>query len=1223
MTDMNVTGPGVTSVTSSNSPADTVTVENGGILFVSSGGVISSLAVLSGGKATIGKQADTSDALGTEGIVSGGVVSSGGIFSVYAGGLVEDVTVSASQVMVSSGAVASNMTLVSGVTEVLYGVDSGATVQANADQSLQAGGSAVGATLQLGTQDIGNGGTAISTTVIGDSADDTAYGGGQNINAGGYASHTLVTQYGNQQIRSNGSATDTTLTNGGVQDIQGGGSATSTTVSSGGVLQVDGGAFLSGATISNGGTLEATSAVGSTTTVSDVTVLSGGTLEMKDAGITVTGLTLYSGADIQLDTISYSASGAQQTTYSVSGNTLTVSGYDAGGDAVTQAFSFAGTVGTITPDEFSLVQGVNGTGVNYAACYCPGTLIATKDGEVPVEQLKIGDMVRVASGALKKIRWIGRRSYAAEFVSNNRGLLPILIKANALADNVPRRDLKVSPLHAMYLDGVLVAASSLINGETVVQCELNEQIDYFNIELDTHDLLLAEGAPSESYVEDGGRGIFHNAAEFYTRYPDAVTMEAVHCAPRVEEGEALVAIWQRINARAQALKTQHLSGEVAAASIHGVSGWFAGLADAKPFAVELVLDGEVVAHFMTEEGQIVPTENGSEKRHYFGMIYPQALASRDVVIRRAEDGLHLFPGVQPETPEEASPTKQADGKRKTPFDPADYRGAVDHVSHTCIGGWIWNEKRPWEKASLDICIDGKRVGTVPAVNYRADLIPAGMGNGWSGFRMTLKEPLDWKASHTVAVLFSGTDVHLPGSPAQLSVPEQFDETLRNVIGRAVKDLSTSTERRKVLSFILEQAAHLRQKEADLDGQREKRADLHHERQLAGRAAADMPVMRRALVICEAMPRIGHDPDAAPLLSHIRSLARLGYDVTVSTVDHVAVPETEKLLETDGISIARAPLYASPEEVLRRQAGCFDLVYLRGLNAASSYAGLARRYMGRATVVYGTRELQYLRLERQAETEARVDLLRAIGRMRTYEVTTALLCDQVIVHSQLEANRLQHLVPALNVHVVPWEVQPEAVEQPSSARSGVAFFGYYDRADSLDAAILLVREIMPMVWARRPDIKCLLAGPGQGKTVSTLAMPVEPGCGGVEILEGIDNPTKALFPQVLAGVVPLNFGAGVDGVVLSAFAAGVPCVMSAVSAEGLVLPGRLKGLGQNSVEGIAEQILRLHDEPETSDELGRTELRLIREQFSVANVDRCFSQALGVKLVSSDIISMAG
>lgn len=1219
MTTLDVTGQNENLTTSVGS----ATIENGGRLNVSSGGVVSAVTVMKGGLLYVGKQGDISDIPGAQGIVSGGVISAGGTLTVYGGGLVENALVNSSNLMVASGAAASSLTLASGVAETLYGVDSGATIQANADQMIQAGGSGVGATLQLGTQDVNQGGVAISATVIGDNANDLAYGGGQNIYGGGYASHTLVTQYGNQLIASDGSATDTTLTNGGIQDIQQGGSATDTTVSSGGVLQVEGGAFLSGATISSGGTLAATSVTGSATTVSNVTVMSGGTLDMKDTGISVTGLTLYSGANIQLDTMTYSTSGAQQTTFAVSGNTLTVSGYDGGGNAITQAFSFAGTAGTITPDEFSLVHGTNGTGINYAACYCPGTLIATKEGEVPVEMLKIGDMVRTASGALRKIRWIGRRSYAAEFVSNNRGLLPVLIKAGAFSDNVPHRDLKVSPLHAMYLDGVLVAASALINGETVIQCDLKEQIDYFNVELDSHDLLMAEGAPSESYVEDGGRGMFHNAAEFYSYYPDAVPTEAVHYAPRLEAGEALVAIWQRINERAQKLKTPRLSGRVVYASAYGIAGWFSGIAEEQSFPVELVLDGKVVARLMTGEGQTVPTETGLEMRHCFGGAYPQALASRDVLVRRAADGQYLFPGVLSETPEGMPFTEEADDEQVTPFDPADYRGGLDEASHACVRGWIWNAKHPSKKASIDVCIDGKPIATVPAVNYRADLVPAGMGNGWSGFHMVLKEPLDWRIAHTIEVRYSGTDVHVPGSPAHLSVPERFDDALRDVFERAVKDLTSPGERRQALSFILDQAEHLRQKEADLDGRREERTALHNERRLAGRAAADMPVTRRALVISEGMPRIGQDPDAGPLLSHIRSLKRLGYDVTVTTVDPAPAPHMEKLLEEEGVSIARAPLYASPEEVLRRQAGCFELVYLRGLSAASSYAGLARRHMGRAKLVYGVRELQYVRIDRQAETESRMDLQRAIGRLRTYEITTALLCDLVLVHSEVEATRLKHLVPALNVHVVPWDVQPEAVTRPSSTRSGVAFFGYYDRADCLDAAILLVREIMPLVWARRPDIRCLLAGPGQGKPVSTLAMPVGPDCGGVEILGAFDEPSKGFFPQARVGVVPLNFGAGVDGVVLSAFAAGIPCVMSAVSSEGLALPARLAGLVQNSVEGIAEQILRLHEEPETSDELGRTELRLICEQFSTEVVDRCLGQALGMKAASRTAATMAG
>ena len=66
--------------------------------------------------------------------------------------------------------------------------------------------------------------------------------------------------------------------------------------------------------------------------------------------------------------------------------------------------------------------------------------------------MKIGDKVRTASGALRPIKWIGRRSYGGRFVMGRKDILPICIKAGALGDNVPRRDLWISPHHAMYFE---------------------------------------------------------------------------------------------------------------------------------------------------------------------------------------------------------------------------------------------------------------------------------------------------------------------------------------------------------------------------------------------------------------------------------------------------------------------------------------------------------------------------------------------------------------------------------------------------------------------------------------------------------------------------------------------------------------------------------------------------------------------------------------------------
>ena len=178
-----------------------------------------------------------------------------------------------------------------------------------------------------------------------------------------------------------------------------------------------------------------------------------------------------------------------------------------------------------------------------APCYYPGTLILTDRGEMAVEALLIGDRVVTLDGQLKPIRWIGRRSYAGRFLAANPNMQPIRFRAGSLGDDLPRRDLLVSPEHAMFLDDLLIPARCLVNGATIVQeCGL-QRVDYYHVELDSHDVRLAEGAPSESYLDDDSRGLFHNAYEFTTLYPDALAVGGF-CAPKTEDGYQLETIRQ-------------------------------------------------------------------------------------------------------------------------------------------------------------------------------------------------------------------------------------------------------------------------------------------------------------------------------------------------------------------------------------------------------------------------------------------------------------------------------------------------------------------------------------------------------------------------------------------------------------------------------------------------------------------------------------------------------
>jgi hypothetical protein len=195
-------------------------------------------------------------------------------------------------------------------------------------------------------------------------------------------------------------------------------------------------------------------------------------------------------------------------------------------------------------------DGFGGTDVE-PACFAQGTLILTENGERPVEELKIGDKVVTYSRRQRPIKWIGRRSYRGAFLLRNSEMWPICIKAGALGDGTPRRDLHLSARHALFLDGLLIPVECLVNGSSVVRCGCPDTVEYFHIELSSHDVILAEGAPAESFVDCDNRGIFHNAHEFALLYPGEGPERWAFCAPRVEAGIALRRVRQRMLARAR------------------------------------------------------------------------------------------------------------------------------------------------------------------------------------------------------------------------------------------------------------------------------------------------------------------------------------------------------------------------------------------------------------------------------------------------------------------------------------------------------------------------------------------------------------------------------------------------------------------------------------------------------------------------------------------------
>jgi autotransporter-associated beta strand protein len=145
-----------------------------------------------------------------------------------------------------------------------------------------------------------------------------------------------------------------------------------------------------------------------------------------------------------------------------------------------------------------------------ALCFCTGTRIATPGGEVPVEQIAAGDLVVTASGMARPVVWVGAGRVLATRGRRNEAT-PVIVRKGALGDNVPNRDLRVTKGHALYIDGVLIPVEFLVNHRSILWDDRAQEVELYHLELESHDVLLANGAPAESYRDDGNRWLFRNA----------------------------------------------------------------------------------------------------------------------------------------------------------------------------------------------------------------------------------------------------------------------------------------------------------------------------------------------------------------------------------------------------------------------------------------------------------------------------------------------------------------------------------------------------------------------------------------------------------------------------------------------------------------------------------------------------------------------------------------
>ena len=145
-------------------------------------------------------------------------------------------------------------------------------------------------------------------------------------------------------------------------------------------------------------------------------------------------------------------------------------------------------------------------------CFLTGTKIATPEGEVAVEDIKAGDLIRTVDG-VARVEWLGVQSVDVT-TSDPAKVNPICFSKGCMGEGMPSRDLYLSPNHAVEFDGHLYDAHTLVNGRSIYQvAKPGAEFTYYHIETGAHELLLAENMPAETFVDFADRGNFDNGSD--------------------------------------------------------------------------------------------------------------------------------------------------------------------------------------------------------------------------------------------------------------------------------------------------------------------------------------------------------------------------------------------------------------------------------------------------------------------------------------------------------------------------------------------------------------------------------------------------------------------------------------------------------------------------------------------------------------------------------------
>jgi GT2 family glycosyltransferase/glycosyltransferase involved in cell wall biosynthesis len=358
-------------------------------------------------------------------------------------------------------------------------------------------------------------------------------------------------------------------------------------------------------------------------------------------------------------------------------------------------------------------------------------------------------------------------------------------------------------------------------------------------------------------------------------------------------------------------------------------------------------------------------------------------------------------------------------------------------------------------------------------------------------------------------------------------------------------------------------------------------------------ACEHRVRGRLLVIDATVPTPDQDSGSLRLVNLMRVVQDLGWKVTFLADNRQHLPGYTEALQDLGIEALHAPWVNDPVAFLADRGREFDAVMVCRHYVAAPWLPLLRRYAPQARILFDTVDLHYLREQRLAELEEDEALHRQALATRRQELAVMRQSDVTLVVSPVEKALLAQEAPGVEVAILSNVHEIRGCRKDFDARADLVFVGGYQHPPNVDAAIWMVRQILPLIRAELPEVVLHLVGSRAPAEVAALGETE-----GVRF-HGYVEDLDPLMDGCRIAVAPLRYGAGVKGKINLSLAHGQPVVATTVAVEGMDLEDRREVLVADDPEDFAAAVVRLYRDRDLWRRLSAAGLANVERHFSFA------------------------